>query len=55
MMDIAAMSMDLSAMRVMQSVEVSMMKKTMETEEMAAQAMMDMLPPPSNHIFDAYA
>lgn len=54
-MDIAAMSMDLSAARLAQSVEISMMKKTMSMEETAVETMMEMLPPPSNHIIDTYA
>lgn len=53
-MDIAAMSMDLSQARVMQSVELSVMKKTMESEEMVAQMFQQMLPP-SPYQFDARA
>ncbi len=54
-MDIAALSMDLSAARVAQSLHLSMMKESMNMEELAAQTIMEMLPPPSNHIIDTYA
>ncbi len=53
-MDIAALSMDLSAARVAQSLQLSMMKETMNMEELAAETIMEMLPP-SNHIIDTYA
>lgn len=53
-MDIAALSMDLSMTKVAQSVQYSMMKKTMESEELAAQEMLKMLPP-SPYSFDVRA
>lgn len=54
-MDIAALSMDLSASKLVQNVNLSVMKKSMDMEELAAETMMDMLPPPSNYLIDTYA
>lgn len=42
-MDIAAMSMELSAARLQQSVGISIAKKTMDAQEMEVQALMDMV------------
>lgn len=53
-MDIAAMSMDISAARLAQNVEIAMMKKTMDTQEVAAQTLLKMLPP-SPYNFDVRA
>lgn len=42
-MDIAAMSMDLSAARLQQSVGISMTKKAMDTQEAQLEGLMDMV------------
>ena len=53
-MDIAALSMQISADNLTRNVEYALMKKTMETEELAAQEMLKMLPP-SPYTFDTRA
>ena len=56
-MDIAAMSIDMHTSALMQNVELSMMKKTMDTEEMVADMFRQMLPPAptSPYTFDVRA
>lgn len=53
-MDIAAMSMDMHAAELMQNVQLSVMKKSMDMEELAAQTLEQMLPP-SPYNFDVRA
>lgn len=54
MNDIAAMSMDLSAASIQQQASVSVQKKVMDTQELAAQEITEMLPPQTSMI-DTYA
>lgn len=54
MNDIAAMSMDMSAASIQQQASISVQKKVMDTQELAAQEMMKMLPPQTS-IIDTYA
>lgn len=54
MNSIAALSMDMSAARLQQSVSISVQKKVMDTQELAAQELLKMLPPQTNTI-DTYA
>ena len=55
MMDsIAAAAMSLSAASLQQSYSVAMAKKSMETQEMAAQELLRMLPPQQS-VIDVYA
>lgn len=55
-MDIAAMSIQMHTNGLMQEVNYSVMKKSMESEEMAAQELLNMLPPPpSPYTFDVRA
>lgn len=54
MNDIAAMSMDLSAVSVQQQASISVQKKVMDTQELAAQEMTKMLPPQTS-VIDTYA
>lgn len=51
-MDIGSISMDLSSAKLMQGVEISVIKKAMNMEELAAETVQEMMPPPSNHILD---
>lgn len=44
-MDIAAMSMDLSAAKLQMNVSLSMSKKVMDLQEVQAEGLMEMLPP----------
>lgn len=55
MYGIAAASMNISQAKVAQSVQISVMKKVMDTQEVQLQALEKMLPPPSGHIIDVYA
>ena len=52
---IAAASMAISQAQLAQAVSLSVTKKVMDSQEMQAQALMQMLPPPSDHIIDVYA
>lgn len=52
---IAAASMSMSTAKLAQSVQVSVMKKVMDTQEIQLQALEAMLPPPSGHTIDVYA
>lgn len=53
---IAAASMDMSAAKVQQAVQTTMLKKTMDSQEAQAEAMISqMMPPPSSNIIDTYA
>ncbi len=55
---IAAYSMSMSAMQFQQDYSVSMMKKAMDTQETAAQELLDMLPAVSSSLgqhIDVYA
>ena len=54
MNSIAALSMDMSAARLQQSVSISVQKKVMDTQELAAQELLKMLPPQTITI-DTYA
>ena len=55
MMDsIAALSMDMSAARIQQSASISVQKKVMDTQELAAQELLEMLPPQTS-VIDTYA
>lgn len=54
MNDITAMSMDMSAASIQQQASISVQKKVMDTQELAAQEMMKMLPPQTS-IIDTYA
>lgn len=54
MNSIAALSMDMSAARLQQSVSISVQKKVMDTQELAAQELLKMLPPQTSTI-DTYA
>lgn len=54
MNSIAALSMDMSAARLQQSVSISVQKKVMDTQELAAQGLLKMLPPQTSTI-DTYA
>ncbi len=56
-MDIAALSMDMHSSALMQNVELSVMRKTMDAEEMVADMFREMLPsaPPSPYTFDVRA
>lgn len=51
---IAAMSMDMSAAKIQQSVSTAVTKKVMDTEELAAQELLRMLPTKGDYI-DTYA
>ncbi len=53
-MDIAAMSMSMHSAQLMQNVSLSVTKNAMETQEVAMQGLLEMLPP-SNHIIDVLA
>lgn len=53
-MDIAAMSMDMHAAELANNVQLAMMKKTMDTQEVVAENLLNMLPP-SPYNFDVYA
>lgn len=53
-MDIAAMSIDMHTASLMQNVELSMMKKTMDAEEMVTDLINKMMPP-SPYTFDVRA
>lgn len=52
---IAAASMSLSQAKVQQGVQLSVMKKTMDSQEAQAASLLDMLPPPNNYKIDVYA
>ena len=54
MNSIAALSMDMSAARLQQSMSISVQKKVMDTQELAAQELLKMLPPQTSTI-DTYA
>lgn len=57
-MDIAAMSMQLSAMKVQNSVGIAMTKKVMDQQQVQAEGLMKMMEqaaPPSEHIIDVKA
>lgn len=54
-MDIAALSMNLHASQLSQNVGIAMVKKTMEVQEASMENLVEMLPPPSNHIIDVLA
>lgn len=53
-MDIAALSIDMHSSALMQNVQLSVMKKTMDSEEMVADMFQKMLPP-SPYTFDVRA
>ncbi len=58
MMDsIAAMSMNMYSAQLQQSVSISVAKKAMDSTELAAQEMLEMLPDPSGmgQVIDTYA
>ena len=52
--DIAAMNMDMSAASIQQQASISVQKKVMDTQELAAQELISMLPPQTS-IIDTYA
>lgn len=54
MSGIASASMDLSAVKLNQSVSISVQKKVMDTQELAAQEIEKMLPPQTG-VIDTYA
>lgn len=45
MTSVASMSMDLAAVKLQQSLQISVAKKTMETQEIALRAIEEMMPP----------
>lgn len=45
MTSVASMSMDLAAVKLSQSLQISVAKKTMETQEIALKAITEMMPP----------
>lgn len=45
MSSIASMSMDIAAVKLQQGIQISVAKKTMETQEIALQAITEMMPP----------
>ena len=51
---IAAMGMAMSESRIEQSMSISLAKKTMDSQEQQAAALLDMMPP-SPYQFDVYA
>lgn len=54
-MEIAAMSVNMSSAKLSQDVSVAVLKKAMDSESFAAEAMIEMLPPPSGHMLDVLA
>lgn len=49
---IAAASMAISQTQLQQAVTLSVTKKAMDTQEAQATALLEMLPPPSEHLID---
>lgn len=54
MSDIAAMSMTMSAAALQQQAAISVQKKVMDTQEVAAQELLQLLPPQTS-VIDTYA
>lgn len=52
---IASMSMAMSQASLAQNVQVSVLKKTMDSQEAQALSLVEMMAPPSGHLLDTYA